>query len=91
LAKTERAGRVEALGVRTPAVAAGLAVTRPMPDRLPTRVGVDTTSPRTECQAVTAERPRTSFLEDLTTGLRTALGPDLVAVYLYGSAVSGGF
>lgn len=32
-----------------------------------------------------------AFVEELTTGLRAALGPDLVAVYLYGSAVSGGF
>ena len=31
------------------------------------------------------------FVEELTTSLRSALGPNLVAVYLYGSAVSGGF
>jgi hypothetical protein len=31
------------------------------------------------------------FVEELTAGLRSALGPDLVAVYLYGSAVWGGF
>ena len=30
-------------------------------------------------------------LEDLVTGIRTALGADLVAIYLYGSYVSGGF
>jgi len=32
-----------------------------------------------------------AFVEELTTRLRSALGPDLVALYLYGSAVSGGF
>jgi hypothetical protein len=31
------------------------------------------------------------FVEELKTSLRSALGPELVAVYLYGSAVSGGF
>ena len=31
------------------------------------------------------------FVEELTTSLLSALGPDLVALYLYGSAVSGGF
>lgn len=33
----------------------------------------------------------TAFVEELKSGLRSALGSDLVAVYLYGSAVSGGF
>ena len=37
------------------------------------------------------KQPSTSFVEELKTGLRSALGPELVAVYLYGSAVAGGF
>ncbi|MGD0247593.1 MAG: aminoglycoside adenylyltransferase domain-containing protein [Candidatus Limnocylindrales bacterium] len=32
-----------------------------------------------------------AFVQELTEGLRSALGADLVALYLYGSAVSGGF
>lgn len=35
--------------------------------------------------------PEVLVLEALTSGIRTALGDDLVAVYLYGSYVSGGF
>lgn len=38
-----------------------------------------------------AEPLNASFLEQLVGGLRSALGHDLVAVYLYGSAVSGEF
>jgi predicted nucleotidyltransferase len=40
---------------------------------------------------VITKKLSTSFVEELKTGLRSALGPELVAVYLYGSAVSGGF
>ena len=32
-----------------------------------------------------------AFIDEMTTGLESALGPNLVAVYLYGSSVSGGF
>ena len=38
-----------------------------------------------------SDQPPALFVEELIKGLRSALGPDLVAVYLYGSAVSGGF
>ena len=38
-----------------------------------------------------AEELPATFAEELATGLRSALGPDLLAVYLYGSAISGGF
>jgi hypothetical protein len=37
------------------------------------------------------DQPPAPFVEELTTSLRSALGPDLVALYLYGSAVSGGY
>jgi predicted nucleotidyltransferase len=47
--------------------------------------------PRPDRLSVTAKQPPASFAEELTTGLRSALGSELVAVYLYGSAVSGGF
>jgi hypothetical protein len=40
---------------------------------------------------VTTDHLPAAFIEELTTGLKSALEPDLVAVYLYGSAVSGGF
>ena len=41
--------------------------------------------------SVTAKQPPASLVEELKTGLGSALGSELVAVYLYGSSVSGGF
>jgi hypothetical protein len=40
---------------------------------------------------VTTDRPIEAFVQELTAGLRSVVGADLVALYLYGSAVSGGF
>lgn len=37
------------------------------------------------------DQPSAAVVEELALGLRSALGPALVAVYLYGSSVSGGF
>ncbi len=54
-------------------------------------IGLDTVGARTDCQTVIAEQLPATFVEELTTGLGSALGGDLLAVYLYGSAVSGGF
>jgi hypothetical protein len=40
---------------------------------------------------VTTDRPIEAFAQELTAGLRSALGADLVALYLYGSSVAGDF
>ena len=40
---------------------------------------------------MTSDRPSEVFVQELTTGLQSALGVDLVALYLYGSSVSGGY
>jgi hypothetical protein len=52
---------------------------------------LDALCARSDCEPVIAEQLPNTFLEELTAGLRSTLGPDLVAVYLHGSAVSGGF
>lgn len=44
-----------------------------------------------DCPGVISEHLAPDFLDDLTAGLRLALREDLVALYLYGSAVAGGF
>lgn len=54
-------------------------------------VGLDAARPRADRLSVTDRQPPAPFVEELKTGLRSAFGPELVAVYLYGSAVSGGF
>lgn len=40
---------------------------------------------------MTSDRPSDAVVQELTAGLRSALGADLIALYLYGSSVSGGF
>ena len=53
-------------------------------------LGLNAASRRADCQAVITNQLPAAFVEELTTGLRAALGPDLLAVYLL-SAVRGGF
>jgi predicted nucleotidyltransferase len=52
---------------------------------------LDTRAKQTDRQPVITEKLSSVFVEELANGLRSALGADLVAAYLYGSAVAGGF
>ncbi|MGA3031086.1 MAG: aminoglycoside adenylyltransferase domain-containing protein [Candidatus Limnocylindrales bacterium] len=40
---------------------------------------------------MTGDRPSPAFVQEMTEGLRSALGADLAALYLYGSSVAGGY
>src|ERR1035437_10156581 len=48
-------------------------------------VGLDVVRPRPDRLSVITKQPSTSFVEELKTGLRLALGPELVAAYRRGA------